>query len=39
MKKNVFKLTVGILLIVCITLAGTSCGAIFEKYSRPFDQS
>lgn len=37
MKKNVFKLTVGILLIVCITLAGTSCGAIFEMAEDAID--
>lgn len=38
MKKNFFRLIVGVLLVVCITLAGTSCGAIFEMAEDALDE-
>ena len=37
MKKNFLRLTVGVLLIACVTLASTSCGAIFDMAGEALD--
>ena len=37
MKKNFLRLTVGVLLIACVTLASTSCGVILDMAAETFD--